>query len=319
MKRLIIQSVFLSFLVLSANVWSQTIQKFTKWEDPDRLFKAEVPEGWQITATVDPNNIAMGAFLIQGFSPDKKSMFTFAHNWSCFYEYYYGNYRPGTATLESIVLPSLPGTVPQFQIEGVMATYRSANSASILPNPYTGIGMRTDQGTVGFCGVTRSGEPVYGSLSAETMFVPVSGSPGYWCLRLFMGEMSIEGVSKTKNLEIINRFVSTFEPSAQFLEAWKSGMANSVTSMRQYSEQVGRITDKYIRSKSSGSSRNSIFDDYSEMTRGGHYRTNSATGDSYYVKNDYDYHWVEPNGTIHSNNTGTPPVGIVGLSPLLRR
>ena len=318
MKKMIPAAVFLILISFTFVACAQKKPDFVTWEDPNHMFKAEVPKGWTINAAIDHNNIAMGAFLIQGISPDNRSVITFAHNWSCYYEYMYGKYQPGTTTLESIVLPEIPDALPQLNIGHLMSTYRSSNTTNTISNPYNRMPIQTDHGTLGVSGITRDGIPVAGTLSAETMYVPVVGSPGYWCLRLFMGELSIEGTYDETNRQILQHFVSTFEPSEQFRQIWNEGMKNTAASMRQYSAQIDRMTRNYLAPRSKTNNQNSIFDDYAEMTRGGHYRTNPGTGDSHYVSNDYDYHWVEPNGTIHSNNTGTMPDGFVGLQQLVR-
>lgn len=310
--------ISLGCLFLGVELNAQRAIKFIPWEDPGGLFKAEVPDGWSITANIDPNNIAMGAFLIQGSSPDQQSIITFAHNWSCYYEYYYGHYRPGNSTLETIVLPGIPDALPQFQIGNIMVTYRSGNQSFTITNPYTGMPIRGDHGTLGVYGISKGGNPIAGSLSAETMFVPVSGTPGYWCLRIFMGEMSFEGAYREYNKAVLQHFIETFEPSPRFIDAWNQGFEQTVASMRQYSAQVDRITRDYIRRPNDPASKKSVFDNYSEMTRGGHYEKHPGTGEDYYVSNDYNHHWVEPNGTIHSNNTGTMPQGYVGLTKLQR-
>jgi hypothetical protein len=71
---------------------------FTRWTHPQGLFSAEVPAGWRIEGQVAPQGLDKGAFMLQGFAPDGRAMFSFAHNWLWFMEYQYGPYRPGHAT-----------------------------------------------------------------------------------------------------------------------------------------------------------------------------------------------------------------------------
>ncbi len=284
--------------------------RYVRWSDPQGLFSAEVPRGWRVEGQVNPQGLDKGAFMIQGFSPDGRSMFSFAHNWLWFMEYQYGPYRPGAATLESFVVPKLPENVPQMRLRDVRIVYRGADRHSQLTNPTTGMALRADQGTLGLLAMRAGGEVLAGTLTGETLYIPTPGSPGLWGLRIFSGGIAPATSGDQAGIqEIQMHLVQTLKLSQEFRQAWANAHRHTMENMRQYSRDMGRVFDSYLASagRSNAGNRKDPMEGWAEMMREGHYEHNEETGEEYWVGNNDRYWWTDDRGDVVGNNTGAPP------------
>jgi hypothetical protein len=291
---------------------------FIRWQHPQGLFSADVPAGWRIEGKIDPQGMDKGAFMIQGFAPDGRAMFSFSHNWNWFMEYQYGPYRPGHATVESLVLPNLSRNLPQLKLSGVRVTYRGPNTSFQLVNPLTGLPLRTDQGTLGLLAMNAQGEALAGTLMGETLYMPVPGSPGLWGLRLFSGGLApADSASQAAIQAIQAKVVESFEPSAEFLRTWQQSHKHTVDRMRDYSRQMDRVFERYLSStRRSSSASKDPMQGWAEMMRGGHYERDDRTGEDHWVGNNHKYWWKNDQDVIVGNDTGQPPYDNGNWHPL---
>ena len=283
---------------------------FERWTHPQRLFSAEVPRGWRVEGNIDPQGLDKGSFMIRGFSPDGRSMFVFAHNWQWFMEYQYGRYRPGNATLETLVVPDLPKNLPEMGLRAVRVSYASPNKRFQVPNPTTGMMIVGDQGKLGLMAVNARGEAMAGTLLGETMYIPMPGTPGLWSLRIFSGGLApATPADQEANLAIQKRIFESLELSAEFMQQWRSAHDRSVQLMRDYSRDMDRVMKGFLESARarSGPSGKSPEEKWSEMMRGGHYERDDRTGDRHWVGNDHRYWFKNDRGILVGNNTGQPP------------
>lgn len=284
---------------------------FVRWRHPQGLFSAEVPTGWRIDGRIDPQGLDKGAFMIQGYSPDGRAMFSFAHNWQWFMEYQYGPYRPGRATVESFVVPNLAGNLPQMGLRDIRVTYRSGNKSYQIPNPDTGMALRGDKGTLGLLARTGRGDILAGTLMGETLYIPMAGSPGLWSLRLFSGGLAPATSADQAAIRAIQtRLVDTLELSPEFMRAWSQAHHHTMSLMREYSREMDQVFERYLSStrRSASQAGKDPMEGWAEMMRGGHYENDDRTGEQHWVGNDHKYWWKNDRGEIAGNNTGQPPV-----------
>jgi hypothetical protein len=284
--------------------------RFERWQHPQGLFSAEVPAGWRIEGQVDPQGLDKGAFMIQGYSPDGRAMFSFAHNWLWFMEFQYGPYQPGLATVERQVLPRLPANLPQMGLRDIRVVYRSANRGQTLPNPATGMALRGDRGTLGMLAMTGRGEVLAGTLLGETLYMPVPGSPGLWSLRIFSGGLAPANSADQAMIRAIQaRLVETLQLAPEFMQAWSQAHQHTVGLMREYSREMDRVFERYLSStrRSTAAADKDPMEGWAEMMRGGHYEQDDRTGDQHWVGNNHQHWWKNDRGEIHGNNTGQAP------------
>jgi len=284
--------------------------RFVRWRHPQGLFSAEVPAGWRIEGQVDPQGLDKGAFRLQGYSPDGRAMFSFAHNWLWFMEFQYGPYQPGSATVERQVVPNLAANLPQMGLTDIRVTYRSGNRSQSLPNPATGMALRGDQGTLGLLATNGRGEVLAGTLMGETLYIPVPGSPGLWSLRLFAGGLGPANSADQAALRAIqSRLVDTLELSPEFMQAWSQAHQHTTALMRDYSRDMDRVFERYLSStrRSTASADKDPMAGWAEMMREGHYEQDERTGEQHWVGNNHPYWWKNDRGDIVGNSTGQPP------------
>jgi hypothetical protein len=282
---------------------------FVRWQHPRGLFNAEVPQGWRIEGQIDPQGLDKGAFMIRGFSPDGGAMFAFAHNWQWFMEYQYGPYRPGSTTLESLIVPGLVQNLPSMKLSQVRVAYVGPNKRSQVTDPLNGLPLLADQGSLGLLARNGKGEILAGTLLGETLYMPVPGSPGLWSLRIFSGGLAANRpTEQDKILAIQKRVFESLELSPEFMQAWGDAHARTVESMRTYSRDMERAFGGYLestrRNSASGKDPN---EEWAEMMRGGHYEHDDRTGERYWVNNDYRHWFKNDRGILVGNNTGQPP------------
>lgn len=284
--------------------------RFVRWRHPQGLFSAEVPAGWRIEGRVDPQGLDKGAFMIQGYSPDGRAMFSFAHNWLWFMEFQYGPYQPGSATVERHVVPNLAANLPRLGLTDIRVTYRSGNRGQTLANPATGLALRGDQGTLGLLAMTGRGEVLAGTLMGETLYMPVPGSPGLWSLRLFSGGLGPANSADQAALRAIQaRLVDSLELSPEFMQAWSQAHQHTLGLMRAYSRDMDRVFERYLSStrRSRDRAGKDPMAGWAEMMRDGHYEQDERTGEQHWVGNDHPYWWKNDRGDIVGNSTGQPP------------
>ena len=294
--------------------------RYVRWQHPQGFFSAEVPAGWRVDGQIDPQGLDKGAFMIQAFAPDGRSMFSFAHNWLWFMEYQYGRYRPGHATVESLVLPNLPQNLPRMGLANVRVTYRSANTPFQMANPQTGLPIRTDRGTLGILAIRGDGVAVAGSLMGETLYIPMAGTPGLWGLRIFAGGLApATAADQAAVRAALARAFDTLRVSAQFQQIWQQAHAQTVQRMQEYSRQMDQVL-KIMGSIRESRARRSKdpMDGWAEMMRDGHYESDARTGEQYWVGNDHRYWFKNDQGRVVGNNTGTPPADNSNWHPLAR-
>jgi hypothetical protein len=279
---------------------------FVRWKHPQGLFSMDVPAGWRIDGRIGAA-LDQGQFLIEGRSPDGSAMFAIAHNWQSFMEFQYGRYRPGTATLESLILPQLPQHNPG--IRQLRVAYRSANQRVALRTPGTGLPIQIDKGLVGLLGYGASGRMIAGSALGETLYIPVPGTPGLWRLRLFVAGIAPAEAQRQVEIQAVQRRAfDSLQLSPEFMRTWQEGAAQSAKAMREYSRDMDRIFSRYLVSAGrSSSGRRDPLQGWSEMMRGGHYETDPSTGSQHLVANDQRYWFKNDQGEIRGNDTGDVP------------
>lgn len=293
-------------------------REFVLWQDPRGLLRVEVPAGWKIDGAVGPA-MDLGQFKVQGFSPDGRSLFSFAHNWLSFMEFQYGPYRPGHATIESFVLPQFLQEHPEYT--QVRIVYRSPNRRLLMPNPMTGMGIPFDHGLLGLLLQRSDGSFSTGMAFAETVYIPSPGTPGLWRMRLFAAAVApADEVSQRTIRGVLDRVVSSLKLSEEFFALWHQEHARSLEHMRTYSAQMDRVFHHYLRSAGRSSSKKggNPLDGWATMMRGGEYAENPKTGEQYWVSNDHEHWFVNDRGDVVGNDTGEVPTYGENWHPLTR-
>lgn len=289
---------------------------FVQWKHPSGLMSAEVPAGWKIDGAIGPA-LDLGQFKIQGFSPDGRCLFSVGHNWLSFMEFLHGQYRPGRATTEDIVLPQF---LKQHRgYTGVRIVYRSRNQRVIVWDPITRMGIPFDRGTLGFLLERRDGSFSAGTAFAETMYISSPGTPGLWRLRLFMAAVGpADRHSQRKMRTVLERVAGSLALSKRFFVLWHQANARTMQQMRAYSSQMKRVFDHYLTSagRSSSKSGRDPLAGWATMMRGGQYAEDKATGDQYWISNERDYWFVNDRGDVVGNDTGEVPTNGGNWRPL---
>ena len=290
--------------------------RFTRWTHPSGLFSTDVPEGWRIDGALG-DAMDQGQFRINADSPDGRSHISFAHNWLSFMEFQYGPYRPGAATIESLVLP---GFLQQQRVSQSRVVYRSANRRISMPSQI-GVPIPFDAGTVGFLMQRADGGYSAGTAMGETMFIASPGTPGLWRLRLFAAAVApADAASQAAARAAATRLVEGLELSPQFHQLWNEGFQQTQAQMREYSAQMDRVFSQYLRSAARSSSRSrgrDTAEDWATMMRGGQYGEDETTGERYWVTNDHDSWWVNDQGRVVGNSTGAPPADNSNWRPVV--
>lgn len=280
--------------------------RFERWTHSSGLFSTDVPAGWRIDGALG-DAMDQGQFRINAVSPDGRSHLSFGHNWLSFMEFQYGPYRPGAATIESLVLPAF---LQEQRASQSRVVYRSANRRISMPSQI-GVPIPFDAGTIGF--LMRRGDGGYsaGTAMGETMFIASPGTPGLWRLRLFAAAVApADSASQAAARAAITRLVDGLELSPRFHQLWNEGFQQTQQQMRAYSEQMDRVFSGYLRSAARASSPASARDsaeDWATMMRGGQYGENEETGERYWISNERSSWWVNDQGVVHGNDTGAPP------------
>lgn len=305
--------------VLSGSAEREPQVRFTRWTHPSGLFSTDVPRGWRIDGALGDAQ-DLGQFRITADSPDGRSHVTFAHNWLSFMEFQYGRYRPGASTIETIVLP---GFLQAQRIAQSRVVYRGPNRRVSMPTE-TGMPIPFDAGTIGFLMRRPDGGYSAGTATGETMYIPMSGAPGLWRLRLFAAAIApADAEAQADARAAMARMVAGLELSPQFFELWNRAFAQTQAQMREYSAQMDRVFSQYLssvaRSSSGSSSGRDGAEDWATMMRGGQYGENEATGDSYWITNEHDSWWVNDRGRVVGSDTGEPPTTGDNWKPLVPR
>lgn len=290
--------------------------RFTRWTHPSGLFSTDVPAGWRIDGALG-DAMDQGQFRINADSPDGRSHISFAHNWLSFMEFQYGPYRPGAATIESLVLP---GFLQQQRASQSRVVYRSANRRISMPSQI-GVPIPFDAGTVGFLMQRGDGGYSAGTAMGETMFIASPGTPGLWRLRLFAAAVApADAASHAAARAAVTRLVDGLELSPQFHQLWNEGFQQTQQQMRAYSQQMDRVFSGYLRSAARSSSRSSGRDtaeDWATMMRGGQYGEAEGTEDTYWIPNERSSWWVNDQGVVHGSDTGAPPADNSNWRPIV--
>lgn len=292
--------------------------RFTRWTHPSGLFSAEVPQGWRVEGALG-DAMDQGQFRINVDSPDGRSHLSFAHNWLSFMEFQYGPYRPGAATIESIVLP---GFLQEQRAAESRVVYRGANRRTSMPSEI-GVAMPFDSGTIGFLMRRSDGGYSAGTAMGETMYIASPGTPGLWRLRLFAAAIApADSQAQADARAGIARMVETLDLSPQFMELWTRAFQQTQAQMREYSRQMDRVFSEYLRSAARSSSRaggRDTADDWATMMRGGQYAEDESTGERYWVSHERGSWWVNDRGTVVGSDTGAPPAVNENWKPLVPR
>ena len=279
--------------------------RFVRWSHPSGLFSTDVPRGWTIDGAVG-DAMELGQFRINADSPDGRSHVSFAHNWLSFMEFQYGRYRPGAATVETLVLPAF---LQEQRAAASRIVFRSANRNVSMPSEI-GVPIPFDSGTVAFLLQRPDGGYSAGTAMGETMFIASPGTPGLWRLRLFAAAVAPAGAGAQADARAaVTRMVDRLELSPQFLELWNRAFQQTQQQMREYSAEMDRVFSNYLASaaRSASPSRRDGAEDWATMMRGGQYGEDPETGNSYWTTNDRSSWWVDDRGTVVGNDTGTPP------------
>lgn len=273
---------------------------FVPWTDAQGFISTEVPAGWTVEGGLGPAGLTDGQFTITVRSPDGRTEIVFGHNIIVFMEAGFGPYMPGAETIERIILPDY---VKRNGVQGVRVTYRSANTHLDWPTALGDIPL--DTGTIGFLYVDSAARTQYGTATTQTIYMASPGTPGAWRPRLFAAAMApADAGSQALAKQAIDRLVERLQLSDQFVELWNEGFAQTQQVVRAYSEQMSRI---FHGSSSAAGAGGDSADDWASYMRGGEYATNPDTGESYWVSNDYEYNYVNSQGTVAGNNTGSAP------------
>lgn len=291
--------------------------RFVRWSHPSGLFSTDVPEGWRIDGALG-DAMDQGQFRINAVSPDGRSHLSFGHNWLSFMEFQHGPYRPGAATVETLVLP---GFLQQQEAMQSRVVYRGANRRLSMPSE-TGLSIPFDAGTIGFLIQRRDGGFSAGTAMGETIYIASPGTPGLWRLRLFAAAVApADAPAQAEARAAIARLVARVELSPQFFELWNRAFQQTQQQMREYSAQMDRVFSRYLRSMARASSRpgRDTAEDWATMMRAGQYAENEETGERYWITNDRASWWVNDSGTVVGSDTGAPPAVNENWKPLAPR
>lgn len=293
--------------------------RFERWTHSSGLFSTDVPGGWRVDGALG-DAPDQGQFRINAVSPDGRSHLSFGHNWLSFMEFQYGRYRPGAATIETLVLP---GFLREQGVRESRVVYRSANRRLSMPSEI-GVPIPFDSGTIGFLMRRPDGGYSAGTALGETMFISSPGTPGLWRLRLFAAAVApADAQAQTDARAGMTRMVGKLELSPQFFELWNRAFQQTQQQMRDYSAQMDRVFSQYLRSAARSSSRASSArggaDDWATMMRGGQYAENEETGERYWVTNERESWWVNDRGAVVGSDTGAPPAVNENWKPLVPR
>jgi len=247
----------------------------------------------------------LGQFKIEATSPDGRSFVTLAHNWLSFMEFQVGPYRPGNGTVETFVLPAFVQSNPTFS--GGLVVYRGANQHVVMTDPYSGMGIPFDGGTLAFLLQRTDGGIEAGTAYGETLYIASPGTPGLWRLRVFAATYSPgDAAAQCMSRGALDRLVASLELSPQFFSLWNQAHDRTVQQMRSYSQQMDRVFSGYLESMRHDSDRDPL-QGWSEMMRGGAYAADDETGEQYWVGNDHDHWFVNDRGVVVGNDTGDVP------------
>jgi hypothetical protein len=275
---------------------------FVRWSDPNGFISTEVPAGWTVEGGLGEAGLTDGQFTISARSGDGRTQIFFAHNLIVFMEAYYGSYMPGSETIERLLLPDF---VRREGVKDLRVTFRSANTHVDWPS--AGGSIPLDTGTLGFLYVDSASRVQYGAAIVQTLYIASVGTPGAWRPRLYAAAVApADDASQAVARVAIERLVARLELSDQFIALWNEGFSQTQQVVRAYSDQMTRI---FRSSSSAAGTSGDAMDDWASYMRGGEYATNPETGDSYWVTNDTTYHYVNSQGTIVGNDTGTVPAG----------
>lgn len=292
--------------------------RFERWTHASGLFSTDVPAGWRVDGALG-DAMDQGQFRITAVSPDGRSHLSFGHNWLSFMEFQYGPYRPGAATIETLVLP---GFLREQGVTESRVVYRGANRRISMPSRI-GVPIPFDAGTVGFLMRRPDGGYSAGTAMGETMFIASPGTPGLWRLRLFAAAVAPADARAQADARAgMTRMVEKLELSPEFHQLWNEGFTQTQQQMRTYSEQMDRVFSGYLRSAARSSSRSSGRDtaeDWATMMRGGQYGEAEGTGDSYWITNERSSWWVNDQGRVEGNDTGAPPADNSNWRPIVPR
>ncbi len=273
---------------------------FVRWSDPAGFISTEVPAGWTVEGGLGQAGLTDGQFTISARSGDGRTQIFFAHNLIVFMEAYYGRYMPGSETIERLLLPDF---VRREGVKDVRVTFRSANTHVDWPS--AGGSIPLDTGTLGFLYVDSASRVQYGAAMVQTLYIASVGTPGAWRPRLYAAAVApADDASQAVARVAIERLVARLELSDQFIALWNEGFSQTQQVVRAYSDQMARI---FRSSSSAAGTGGDAMDDWATYMRGGEYATNPETGDSYWVTNDTTYHYVNDQGTVVGNDTGTVP------------
>lgn len=279
--------------------------RFVSWSHPTGLFGTEVPAGWRVDGQLG-DAMDQGQFKIEATSPDGRSFVTLGHNWLSFMEFQYGPYRPGHQTVEAFILPGFVQS--QSAYVGARVVYRSGLQRISMPNPYTGMTIPFDSGTLGFLLQRGDGGLSAGTAYGETMYIAVPGTPGLWRMRVFAAAIApADEASQAAVRAALERLFGSLQLSDQFFELWNQAFQHTSEQMRSYSRQMDRVFSRYLRSAGSSISGKDPLEGWASMMRGGEYAEDDATGEQYWVGNDQDYWYVNPAGDVVGNSTGDVP------------
>lgn len=292
--------------------------RFERWTHSSGMFSTDVPAGWQVDGALG-DAPDQGQFRINIVSPDGRSHLSFGHNWLSFMEFQHGRYRPGGATIETLVLPAF---LREQGVSESRVVYRGANRRISMPSEI-GVPIPFDSGTIGFLMRRPDGGYSAGTAMGETLFIASPGTPGLWRLRLFAAAVApADAQAQTDARAGMARMVEKLELSPQFFELWHRAFQQTQQQMRAYSQEMDRVFSGYLRSAARASSRatgRDTAEDWATMMRGGQYGEAEGTGDSYWITNERSSWWVNDQGVVHGNDTGAPPADNSNWRPIVPR
>ncbi len=279
---------------------------FRRWQDPTGQISADLPAGWTIDGGLGPDR-SLGQFRIQAESPDRRSLITLGHNWVSFMEAASGPYQPGPATVERFLLPDF---LRQRGSTDARVVYRTRVQRVSMP---TAIGMPIpfDSGTIAILMTDAQGRYSVATTFAETMYIPVPGTPGLWRLRLFATAVApAEAQAQADVRAALDRANASLDLSKAFFDEWNQAAEHSRRQMQEYSRQMDQAFSGYLQSMrraSPGGTRRDTAEDWATMMRGGQYGEDPETGTRVWITNDQSNWWINDRGVVAGNETGAPP------------
>jgi hypothetical protein len=276
--------------------------QYTTWTSAGGYISTKVPEGWTVDGGLG-SDTAMGMFKVRATSPDGSMTVQFAHNWTNYAEAKKGKYQPGAATITKFILPLY---LKEAGAGTWRVTWRSANTHVSLPG--VPLDHPLDTGSIGFVyQKVADGSYHLASMAGQTLGIyPSTNNTGLWSMRVIaLSDAPADAQSQADVADAITKLVDNLELSGEFFQVWNEGFAQTQRLVAAYSEQMRQIWESGYSSTLASEAR--VEAAWDELLTGGTYMSEEGTGTLVWVPTPSTYTWMNDQGQIVSNNTGTPP------------